>query len=56
MDYEAIVLKHELCDILAGGDLHVAPDGNIAITPDGDLQFGKDRCNALHRSVRAVVL
>jgi hypothetical protein len=52
MDYEAIVLKHELSDILAGGDLHVTPDGNIAITPDGDLQFGNDRCNAVHRLVR----
>jgi hypothetical protein len=51
MDYEAIVLKYELSDILSGGDLQIAPDGGIAITPDGDLKFGNDRCNALHRLV-----
>jgi hypothetical protein len=53
MDYGAIVLNHGLSGILAGGDLQVTPEGNIAITADGDFKFGDDRCNAMHRLVNA---
>lgn len=37
---------------LAGGDLRINDKGNIAVTPDGDLKFGNDRVNALHRLVQ----
>lgn len=52
MGYGAIVLKHELSGILAGGDLQVTPEGNIALTADGDFKFGSDKCNAMHRLVQ----
>lgn len=50
--YEAIVQKHGLSAILAGGDLQLTPAGNIAVTADGDLKFGNDRCNAMFRLVQ----
>lgn len=50
--YEAIVQKHGLSAILAGGDLQVTPSGNLAVTDDGDLKFGNDVCNAMHRLVQ----
>lgn len=37
---------------LADGDLQINDNGNIAGTPDGDLKFGNDRVNALHRLVQ----
>jgi hypothetical protein len=50
--YEAIVQKHGLSAILAGGDLQVTPSGDIAVTDDGDVKFGNDVCNAMHRLVQ----
>lgn len=49
--YESIVRKHALGAILAGGDLQLTPRGDIAVTADGDLKFGNDKCNAVHRLV-----
>lgn len=49
--YESVVSKYALGAILAGGDLQLTPQGNIAVTADGDLQFGNDKCNAVHRLV-----
>jgi energy-converting hydrogenase Eha subunit A len=37
---------------VAGGDLQVDGGGNIAVTTDGDLKFGNNRVNALHRLVQ----
>jgi hypothetical protein len=48
----AIVLKHELSGILAGGDLQATVEGGIAVTADGDFKFGNDKCNAMHRLVQ----
>lgn len=48
--YMDVVAAHGLD--LAGGDLQINDKGNIAVTPDGDLKFGNDRVNALHRLVQ----
>jgi hypothetical protein len=32
--------------------IQVTPSGNIAATDDGDLKFGDNRCNAMHRLVQ----
>src|SRR5258708_19258637 len=37
---------------VAGGDLQVDENGDIAVTLDGDLKFGNDRINAMHRLVQ----
>jgi hypothetical protein len=42
--YESIVSKYALGAILDGGDLQLMPQGNIAITTDGDFQFCNDKC------------
>jgi hypothetical protein len=49
--YESIVARHGLGGILAAGDLQLTPSGNIAATPDRDLKFGNEQCNAMHRLV-----
>jgi hypothetical protein len=51
--YESIVAKYALGAILAGGDLQATASGDIAVTPDGDLKFGNDKCNAMHRLVQS---
>ena len=50
--YGSIVAKYDLGAILAGGDLQLTACGDIAVTPDGDLKFGNDQCNAMHRLVQ----
>jgi hypothetical protein len=50
--YESVVEKYALGGILAGGDLQVTASGDIAVTPDRDLKFGNDKCNAMHRLVQ----
>ncbi|MGA2491466.1 MAG: hypothetical protein ABSF67_00795 [Roseiarcus sp.] len=49
--YERLVAKHHLAALLAEGDLQVTASGDIAQTRDGDLKWGEDRCNAMHRLV-----
>jgi hypothetical protein len=48
--YEEIVATYEL-DV-RGGDLQLTPSGDIAVTVDGDLKWGNDRVNAMHRLVQ----
>jgi hypothetical protein len=48
--YKDIVAAYQLD--MRGGDLQVTASGNIAITADGDLKFGNDRVNAMHRLVQ----
>lgn len=50
--YELVVTDHGLGEILAGGDLQSTASGDIALTRDGDLKWGNDRCNAMHRLVQ----
>jgi hypothetical protein len=48
--YEDVVTAYGL-DI-RGGDLQLTASGSIAVTVDGDLKWGNDRVNAMHRLVQ----
>jgi hypothetical protein len=48
--YEDVIAAYGL-DV-RGGDLQVTASGDIALTVDGDLKFGNDRVNAMHRLVQ----
>jgi hypothetical protein len=48
--YEDIVTAYNLD--MPGGDLQVTASGEIAVTADGDMKFGNDRTNAMHRLVQ----
>jgi hypothetical protein len=48
--YEDVVTAYDLD--LRGADLQVTTSGSIAVTVDGDLKFGNDRVNAMHRLVQ----
>jgi hypothetical protein len=48
--YEDIVTVYGL-DV-RGGDLQVTESGDIAVTADGDLKWGNDRVNAMHRLIQ----
>jgi hypothetical protein len=49
--YESIVTRHGLGEVLAGSDWQVTALGGLAMTADGNPQWGDDRCNAMHRLV-----
>lgn len=48
--YADVIAAYEL-DV-RGGDLQLTPQGDIAVTADGDLKWGDDRINAMHRLVQ----
>jgi hypothetical protein len=52
-DYLETLNRYGLSRLLRGGDLQLTAEGNIAVTADGDLQFGDTVCNAIFRLVQA---
>jgi hypothetical protein len=47
--YEDVVRKFDLTRLVGGSDIQVQPDGDFALTKDGDFKLGDDKFNALFR-------